>query len=55
VEVSEMMRKILVGTDTSTSADLAVEAAADLARSNDADLLIITSVRAHPAWRRPIR
>jgi nucleotide-binding universal stress UspA family protein len=41
VEVSEMMRKILVGTDTSTSADLAVEAAADLARSNDADLLIM--------------
>jgi nucleotide-binding universal stress UspA family protein len=40
-EVSSMMRKILVGTDTSTSADFAVEAAAGLARSNDADLLVL--------------
>jgi nucleotide-binding universal stress UspA family protein len=35
------MKKILVGTDTSASADMAVEAAAELARANDAELLVI--------------
>jgi nucleotide-binding universal stress UspA family protein len=35
------MKKILVGTDTSASADLAVQAAADLARVNDAELLVL--------------
>ena len=35
------MRKILVGTDTSAAADLAVEAAADLARRNEAELLVV--------------
>ena len=35
------MRKILVGTDTSASADLAVEAAAELARVNEAELLVL--------------
>lgn len=35
------MKKILVGTDTSASADLAVGAAADLARANDAELLVL--------------
>jgi nucleotide-binding universal stress UspA family protein len=35
------MKKILVGTDTSASADLAVRAAADLARVNDAELLVL--------------
>ncbi|HJS26604.1 MAG TPA: universal stress protein [Actinomycetota bacterium] len=33
--------KILVGTDTSASADLAVEEAAQLARSSDAELLVL--------------
>ena len=36
-----MMRKILVGTDTSASADLAVQAAAALARVDDAELLVV--------------
>ena len=35
------MKKILVGTDTSSSADLAVKAAAELARVNDAELLVL--------------
>ncbi len=35
------MKKILVGTDTSASADIAVEEAARLARSNDAELLVL--------------
>ena len=35
------MKKILVGTDTSASADLAVEEAARLARSTDAELLVL--------------
>ena len=35
------MRKILVGTDTSASADLAVQAAAELARVDDAELLVV--------------
>jgi nucleotide-binding universal stress UspA family protein len=36
-----MMDRILVGTDTSASADLAVEAAADLARAHAAELLVL--------------
>ena len=36
-----MVQKILVGTDTSASADLAVEAAADLARAHEAELLVL--------------
>jgi nucleotide-binding universal stress UspA family protein len=35
------MAKILVGTDTSAAADLAVEAAAGLARDRDAELLVV--------------
>jgi nucleotide-binding universal stress UspA family protein len=35
------MKKILVGTDTSAAADLAVQAAAELARVNDAELLVL--------------
>lgn len=35
------MNKILVGTDTSAGADLAVEAAADLARREGAELLVV--------------
>jgi nucleotide-binding universal stress UspA family protein len=35
------MRKILVGTDTTAAADIAVEAAADLARRSDAELLVV--------------
>jgi nucleotide-binding universal stress UspA family protein len=35
------MRKILVGTDTSGSADLAVRAAAGLAAASDAELLVL--------------
>jgi nucleotide-binding universal stress UspA family protein len=35
------MRKILVGTDTSASADLAVRSAAELASSSDAELLVV--------------
>jgi nucleotide-binding universal stress UspA family protein len=36
-----MMQKILVGTDTSASADLAVEAAAELARAQDAEMVVL--------------
>jgi nucleotide-binding universal stress UspA family protein len=36
-----MKRKILVGTDTSAAADLAVQAAAELARRGDAELLVV--------------
>jgi nucleotide-binding universal stress UspA family protein len=36
-----MIQKVLVGTDTSASADLAVQAAADLARVHDAELLVL--------------
>jgi len=35
------MSKILVGTDTSAAADLAVQSAAELARTNDAELLVL--------------
>ena len=35
------MSKILVGTDTSAAADLAVQEAAELARTNDAELLVL--------------
>ncbi|HEX6330481.1 MAG TPA: universal stress protein [Actinomycetota bacterium] len=35
------MNKILVGTDTTAAADLAVQAAADLARRNEAELLVV--------------
>lgn len=37
----EMVQKILVGTDTSAPAELAVEAAADLATSHDAELVVL--------------
>jgi nucleotide-binding universal stress UspA family protein len=36
-----MIKRILVGTDTSASADLAVEHAADLARAHDAELTVL--------------
>ena len=36
-----MIQKVLVGTDTSAAADLAVEAAADLAKAHDAELLVL--------------
>ena len=36
-----MISKVLVGTDTSASADLAVERAADLAASYDAEVLVL--------------
>jgi nucleotide-binding universal stress UspA family protein len=42
------VKKILVGTDTSASADLAVEEAARLATSDDAELLVL-QVRASEA------
>jgi nucleotide-binding universal stress UspA family protein len=35
------MNKILVGTDTSAAADLAVQSAAELARTNDTELLVL--------------
>jgi len=35
------MRKILVGTDTTASADMAVSAAAELAGERDAELLVL--------------
>jgi len=42
------MTKILVGTDTSAAADLAVQAAAELALARDAELLVV-QVRANGA------
>ena len=36
-----MVRKVLVGTDTSASADLAVQTAADIARALEAGLLVL--------------
>ena len=36
-----MVTRLLVGTDTSASADLAVKAAADAARAHQADLLVL--------------
>jgi nucleotide-binding universal stress UspA family protein len=36
-----MIQKILVGTDTSASADLAVAAAAVLAKAHDAEMLVL--------------
>jgi nucleotide-binding universal stress UspA family protein len=44
------MNRILVGTDTTAAADLAVQAAADLARTNGAELLVL-QVRANGASR----
>jgi nucleotide-binding universal stress UspA family protein len=44
------VNKILVGTDTTASADLAVQEAARLARSNHAELLVL-QVRADGASR----
>ena len=35
------MAKILVGTDTSAAADMAVKAAAELAKAQDAELLVL--------------
>ena len=35
------MKKILVGTDTTASADLAVQDAAELARARGAELLVL--------------
>lgn len=35
------MQKVLVGTDTSAAADLAVDAAAELARAQDAELIVL--------------
>ena len=35
------MKKILVGTDTSAAADMAVQAAAELAEARDAELLVV--------------
>jgi nucleotide-binding universal stress UspA family protein len=37
----ESMKKILVGTDTSAAADVAVRAAADLAARSEAELLVV--------------
>jgi len=36
-----MIKKVLVGTDTSAAADLAVDAAAELARTNEAELVVV--------------
>jgi nucleotide-binding universal stress UspA family protein len=41
VKEASAVRKILVGTDTSASADLAVRSAAELAASSDAELLVL--------------
>jgi nucleotide-binding universal stress UspA family protein len=35
------MQKILVGTDTSAAADIAVDAAAEMARAQDAELIVL--------------
>ncbi len=43
------MNKILVGTDTSASADVAVRAAAELARVSDAELLVLHVRAPNPA------
>jgi nucleotide-binding universal stress UspA family protein len=37
----KMIKKVLVGTDTSAAADLAVDAAAELARTNEAELVVV--------------
>jgi nucleotide-binding universal stress UspA family protein len=42
------MKKVLVGTDTTASADLAVQTAAELARLADAELIVV-HVRANGA------
>jgi nucleotide-binding universal stress UspA family protein len=44
------MNKILVGTDTSAAADVAVRAAAELARRHEAELLVV-QVRSNGAAR----
>jgi len=36
-----MIQKVMVGTDTTAAADMAVQAAADLARAHDAELLVL--------------
>src|SRR5438093_11533469 len=41
LEVVPVMRKILVGTDTTASADMAVSAAAELAGEHEAELLVL--------------
>jgi nucleotide-binding universal stress UspA family protein len=41
VKEDPTIRKVLVGTDTSAAADLAVDAAAELARTNDAELIVV--------------
>jgi nucleotide-binding universal stress UspA family protein len=41
VKEARTVKKILVGTDTSVSADLAVRSAAELAASSDAELLVL--------------
>ena len=41
VEVPELIKRVLVGTDTSASADLAVSHAAELARSYGAELTVV--------------
>lgn len=42
-------RRVVVGTDGSTTAAMAVEQAAELAKSFDAELLIVTAFVSHPA------
>jgi nucleotide-binding universal stress UspA family protein len=36
-----MINKVVVGTDTSAAADLAVDVAAELARTNEAELVVV--------------
>lgn len=46
------MKKILVGTDTTAAADLAVQTAGELARANEAELIVVqvrTDTAAHDA------
>jgi nucleotide-binding universal stress UspA family protein len=50
VKEARAVKKILVGTDTSAAADLAVRSAAELAASADAELLVLY-VRAREASR----